>query len=139
VREPATQSQGSVGAQQLAPGVMLFKMSGYLDTSFVERFESEVAVMAAHGVELELFFDTESMTGDHPDFRRRMTEWHNLLKPRTRALHVLVRSKLVAMSIAFVNVLTGGMLKTYTNRVSFETVLRAAVRRARVGSGQGRS
>jgi hypothetical protein len=59
-----------------------------------------------------------------------MTGWHKALAPQTRSLHVFVRSKLIAMSVSVVNMLTGGMLRPYTNRAAFDAAIAAAVSRA---------
>ena len=122
---------GSVAIDELAPGVVLYKMSGYLDGGFVPRFEEAAAAQVARGHHVDLFFDTDRMTGYHPEFRRRMTAWHIALKPQTRSLNVLVKSKLIAMAISVVNLFTGGMLKSFSTHAAFDAAMRAAIERAR--------
>jgi serine/threonine protein kinase len=129
--EPVTQSQGSLSIHEVAPGVILYEMSGFLEARLVPRFEEAAAEQVARGYKVDLFFDTEGMVGHTTEFRHRMTEWHKALAPQTRSLNVLVRSNIVGMAIAVVNMVTGGLLKSYSNRIEFEAAWRAAVERAR--------
>src|SRR5262249_32468564 len=107
--------------------VVLYRMCGYLDASFVPIFEAAAKEEVAKGLMVDLFFDTDTMTGNRPDFRRRMTEWHKALKPRTRSLNVYVHSRMIAMSISVVNLFIGGILKPYTTRHAFDAAIAAAV------------
>jgi hypothetical protein len=117
-----------VDIQEAAPGVLVCKMSGYLDVSNAKAFEDATIEPLPDGRNLDIFFDTESLVGTDPDFRRRMTRWHRELSPRTRSLHVLVGSKRVAMDVAVVNASIGGLLRPWVERNAFETALRSVIR-----------
>jgi hypothetical protein len=121
---------GHVLYEQRAPGVLVFRMSGRMDPSFVDHFEQAVAPFVALSKQVDLFFDTHAMTGYHPLFRERMTAWHAAFKPLTRSAHVLLSSKLVAMAIAIANLVTGGMLKTHSSEAEFEAMIKKAVQSA---------
>jgi len=125
---------GSVIVEELAPGVLIYRMVGILDGSFVSQFIAAADEQIAKGRMLDLFFDTERMAASNPDFRRRMTEWHLAIKEHTRSLNVLVQSKVIAMSVAAVNLATGDMLKAYGERAAFEAAQREAIERARAKS-----
>src|SRR4051794_40352544 len=96
----STQPRGHVIVEELAPGVIVYRMHGYLEARMVPLFEKPAQEHAVRGHKVELFFDTDSMTGNDPQFRHRMTAWHNAFKPHTRSLSVYVRSKLISMSVS---------------------------------------
>jgi len=123
-------AQGNVRASRPATGVLLFAFSGRMTPDLVARIRAFVADEIARANKVDVFFDTEAMAGYHPEFRDRMTAWHSEIKPQTRSAHVLVRSKLVAMAIAVANMVTGGLLKSHSERRSFEAALAEARRSA---------
>jgi hypothetical protein len=113
-----------------APGVFVFRLKGRMHADLVPQFERAVAPSVERRMQLDLFFDTREMNGYHPAFRERMTAWHEALKPNTRSANVYIGSKFVAMAIAIVNMMTGGLLKTYSDYTAFEGAVGAAVRQA---------
>ncbi len=118
----------AVVLEQPARGVLVFRMSGRMMPGLVEHFRGAVAPFVAANERVDLFFDTLKMSGYHPQFRDRMTEWHRDIKPHTRSAHVYVSSKLIGMAIAIANMVTGGILKSHTDRNAFERAISAAVR-----------
>ena len=127
--------RGAVVLEMPGADVFVFRMSGRMSESFAGNIEASVAERIAAG-QVDLFFDTEKMTGYEPRFRAQMTAWHEALKPRTRSAHVLVSSKFVAMAISVVNMVTGGLFRSHTNRATFDTELDRAVARARAREGR---
>jgi hypothetical protein len=115
--------RGEVEYRVVAPCVVLLKFTGHMEPSVVSRIRDSVAVVAEPGKQVDLFFDTEAMTGYHPRFREQMTAWHAALKPQTRSANVLVKSKLISMAIAVANLVTGGILKSFAERGAFEQTL----------------
>jgi hypothetical protein len=113
-----------------AADVFVFRMSGRMSESFVSNFETSVAKRAL-GEKVDVFFDTEKMTSYEPGFRVKMTAWHEALRPRTRSAHVLVTSKIVAMAISIVNMATRGLLRSHSNRSTFDVEIDRAVARVR--------
>src|SRR5262245_6102113 len=81
--------RGEVQYRVVAPSVVFFKFTGHMEPSVVSRIRDSVAVVVESGKEVDLFFDTEAMTGYHPRFREQMTAWHAALKPQTRSANVL--------------------------------------------------
>ncbi len=122
--------EGQVEFEEPAPGVLLFRLKGRMSADLVPHFERTVAPHVERGQQLDLFFDTREMKSYHPEFRERMTAWHEALKPNTRTANVYVGSKFIAMAIAIVNMMTGGILKTYSDFPTFDLALRDAVREA---------
>lgn len=122
---------GQVRASRPAPGVVLYAFSGRMTPELVERIRDYAAEEIGRAGRVDVFFDTEAMTGYHPEFRDRMTEWHAAIKPQTRSANVLVRSTLISMAIAIANLVTGGLLKSHSTRRTFESALSDACRAAR--------
>jgi hypothetical protein len=118
--------RGAVVLETPAADVFVFRMTGRMSESFVSRFEASVANRLS-GSKVDLFFDTEKMTSYEPSFRNKMTVWHEALKPQTRSAHVLVTSKFVAMAISVVNMVTGGLFRSHSNRRTFDVELDRAV------------
>jgi hypothetical protein len=117
-----------VRASRPAPGVALFVFNGRMTAELVPRIRLFVAEELERVRSVDVFFDTEKMTGYHPDFRNQMTEWHAAIKPQTRSANVLVRSKIIPMAIAVANMVTGGLLKSHGDRRSFDVALSDACR-----------
>lgn len=118
--------KGSVAFQERAPGVLYFKLSGHMESDAVREIKQAVAPFVAAREQFDFFFDTAEVTGYHPKFRQLMTAWHEEVKPNTRSAAVLVTSKLVSMAIAVANLVTGGILRTFSDRRSFEEALTKA-------------
>jgi hypothetical protein len=123
-------------ARRPAEGVVVYVFRGRMESTIVpsiERFAQ--ASLATPSSRVDLFFDTEGMSGYHPHFREKMTAWHERFKPNTRASHVLVTSSFVSMAISVVNLLTGGLMTSHSKRATFEASLREACRAASAVTG----
>src|SRR5262245_54243319 len=88
---------GRVALEMPARGVLVFRISGFMDPGFVAHFGAAAAPFVATNEKVDFFFDTTEMSGFHPKFRERMTDWHAAVKPQTRSASVLITSKFVAM------------------------------------------
>lgn len=85
------------------------------------------AVLSDAG-ELAVFFDLGDMPGYDSGLRVALTRW---LQSHLRSvkIHVVVRSKIVAMGVSVANLALGGIIQTYTQRVgAFERELERATR-----------
>lgn len=128
---PATAERWSLGDAEVsvsrpAPEVIVYVFKGRMVPEFVEHIRAAAEPLVASGKRVDLFFDTEPMTGYHPEFRVQMTAWHEELENATRSSGVLVRSRVVKMAIAIANLATGGKMVSYSERRSFETAIREA-------------
>lgn len=112
-----------------SPGIMVNTMTGHYAADLL----SFCLAGMADGIEggpLVMFFDWEGMTGYDVDCRREMTKWTMDRKAQIGKVHILVKSKLVAMGVSVANLLLGGdTICSYTDRPKFEGALRAACRR----------
>jgi hypothetical protein len=117
--------------REVSPGVLLFAFKGHMAAELVAKISGAVAPFVERREQFDVFFDTEKMTGYEPAFRQRMTAWHEEVKPWTRSAGVLVSSKIVSMAISVANLVTGGILKTFADRPSFEARIAEAAGTAR--------
>lgn len=118
---------GELVVQRPGPGVVLYVIKGRMTPEFVPHFRQAAQSVVDLGRQVSVFFDTEGMRGYHPAFRDQMTAWHAELKPMTRRAGVLVRSRVVQMAIAIANMVTGGLLVSYSDRAKFEAAIRDAL------------
>jgi hypothetical protein len=74
-----------------------------------------------------LFFDFGEMQSYESVMRVRWTEWLKLHRPQIVSLHVVARSKLVAMGVSVANLALGGIITAHTGRQgAYETALQQA-------------
>ena len=104
---------------------------GRLGVDVVEAFLAQLDAMVSEGVRgVVVFHDFEALLGYDSAARQRLTEWRRSAPAgTTRALHLLVRSKLVAMGASTASLalrLVGVELQSYTDRGSFERALETA-------------
>ena len=110
-----------------APRVMFALLSGHLEDGIyraLRKFADEELVR--HGAPLRAFFDTTAMTGFESAFRQRMMTWQASDKNRVVQM-ALVKSSLVAVTIAAANRIVGGGVEITSNRARFEKALADAV------------
>jgi serine/threonine protein kinase len=129
--ETAQQSPGSVTVDEPTPGVVIYKMAGFLDGSLVPRFEQAAAPYVQRRQRVDLFFDCTTMSGNTPDFRRQMTHWHNTVKLDVTSHQVLAVSKRIAMTVSVVNMNTDGLFGSHSDCDSFRAAIQTAMRRRR--------
>jgi hypothetical protein len=98
-------------------------LSGYVDDPLAEKVISETVALAGRGA-VTAFFDTAEMSGYTTRLRTGMTD---AVKKHALAVHVLVRSKIVAMGVSIANLALGGTVKSYSDLKSFDTQLQAVL------------
>src|SRR5262249_38903307 len=92
---------------------------GDLIIHYLAECEKEIAKVGF----LVLFVDAREMHGTTAQARERSEVWIKAHKSQFRAGHILVRSKLLEMAVALVNLLTGGVLRMYSNVGAFERAI----------------
>jgi hypothetical protein len=105
--------------------VMILKVTGHLDRPMgMHIIDAATRASAETKKRLHIFCDWVEMTGYESDVRSAFTQW--AASNRTKVtFHLLVGSKLVAMGVSVANLALGGVLVGYTNRASFDAVLRS--------------
>jgi hypothetical protein len=117
---------------KLTPTLFVTRGYGVISGDAVERFIAMLDREIAGGAkQISFFHDWEHIDSYDPAMRKRLTEWRrNNPAGITKAIHILVRSKLVAMGVAASAVLlrmAGIEIESYAYRDSFERALRSAV------------
>ena len=111
-------------------GVMLNTMTGYYSSELLPFCLEGMAAAQEQRTPFTLFFDWERMSGYDPECRKSMTSWTLARKADVACVHILVKSKLVAMGVSVANMALGGRTITaYTSRVKFEHALVEACKR----------
>jgi hypothetical protein len=114
-----------------APGVLWVRASGHASADFVTSVVTlRNAAVKAWG-RVTLFDDLDGLTGYDPGVRAGLTEWVNQNKGAVTAVHILVRSRVVAMGVGVANMVLRGVISAHSDRAVFDRELEAAVRRAR--------
>lgn len=121
-----------ITVRRCSPHVFHTRPRGRLVGDVMERFVALLDRLVAAGVRGMVFFhDFSSVESYEPSMRQRLTEWRRNSPPgTTRRLHVLVRSKIVAMGVsgsAIVLRVVGIELDSYSDRAAFERALERAV------------
>lgn len=120
----------SLRVRRPSPGVVVYMFSGKMPAELIPQIRAIAEEALRAEQQISLFFDSEEMSGYHPEFRSQMTAWHEELKDVTRYAGVLVRSRIIKMAIAIASLVTGGKLVSYADRRSFETAIQKAVQQS---------
>ena len=110
-----------------APGVVVQRVSGHAGLKIAQaivRFNDD---LISRGVEPYMFDDWMELTGYTTEARQALTTWTRQRLPSIRGVHVLVKSKLVAMGVALSNTAIGGSIQSYSDRTEFEQALDEAI------------
>jgi hypothetical protein len=118
--------QGRVEFSERAPGLYLIFLSGYLEVDAAHALHRQLTPLFARGTAVRLFYDAEALESYDPKFRIVMGNMHKEWLPQLAELHGLVRSRIVAMGAAVVNITLGGKLQVVNSRAKFEQALAAA-------------
>ena len=129
-------NDAKVEVTRVAPSVLVYRFSGKMVPELVPKIRSVADSALRTESEISLYFDTEEMTGYHPEFRSQMTDWHEELTQVTRMAGVLVRSRVIKMAISVASLVTGGKLESFSNRLAFEGAIDAAVRSSTLTSAR---
>ena len=122
---------GSATTTSPAPGIFRTNVEGHLDVTMARHVvEAGDRVAAAAGF-LVAFHDWEAVTGYETQARVVLTEWGVRLGKRVERVHLLVKSRIVAMGVAIAGLVLRGMLVSYTDRKAFEAALADRIAQAR--------
>jgi hypothetical protein len=125
-----TTPTGSLEMWYPAPRLVADRIVGHLDLELARHFTSRLTIKMAQGP-LQVFSNWEQMEGYDSNVRVELTTWALQHRRDFASIHVLVRSKLVAMGISVANVALGGLMRPHTRRVDYEAAYSGAVSRVR--------
>lgn len=117
---------------RLAPTVFVTRGVGVMTGDVMDRFIAMLDREIAGGTRAMVFFhDWEHIVSYEPAMRQKLTEWRRRApRSATKAIHVLVRSKLVSMGVSASSVLLrliGLEIQSYSSRDDFDRAIRTAV------------
>jgi C4-dicarboxylate-specific signal transduction histidine kinase len=114
-----------------APGVLFTRVSGHGERACAEHIVRAFDHVALTADKVEIFHDWELLNGYAAEVRVEMTAWTRGILHRLGSVHILVRSKIVAMGITIADVALGGVLTSHNDRRAFERVRAEATLRRR--------
>jgi hypothetical protein len=108
------------------PKIICWIIEGNGSLEVVKRVVQELEELAPKEGDFVVFNDTDRMPSYDPGFRNVLTDWSGSKGERLKAIHILTRSKVVAMGAAVANLMLGGNVKMYADRGGFEAAFIAA-------------
>jgi hypothetical protein len=125
-----TSPKGSVEITWIAPRVLLSRFRGRAEVALYDPYNAELLRAAEKAPKFEHFVDAEALDSYDAELRVKWIGWFRRNSYLFGDFHILQRSTFVAVGIQIANLALEGMvIKSYTNRAKFESVLDAAVRR----------
>jgi hypothetical protein len=113
-----------------APGVFHTVIVGYTQAEEARQIIAAGDRVIAEAGMLVAFHDWEAMTGYHTESRVLLTEWGLRIRAQVEKVHVLVRSRVVAMGVSVASLVLRGMLVSYTQRAAFEAAFARRLKEA---------
>jgi hypothetical protein len=126
-------SRGRLALWTLDQGVLVFQIVAHGDKSFVAPivagFERSLRVGPS-----QMFVDVELMTSYDTDLRIEVTAAMARERKRIGCLHILVRSKIVAMGVSVANLALGGIMTIHGSAPPFQQALQAGLAKAKIAN-----
>ena len=123
-----TLPKGGLDVSFPGPGVVLCRYHGHVDETLVPKTRAAVS-RAATIRPVDLFIDAEELASYTPNYRIYVTRWINEARGKeVGSLHMLFRSRIVAMGVSMLTNVLGDFLQSYTHRSEFLQELDLATR-----------
>ncbi len=116
----------SLAIWQPVSGLVIQKAEGHATAAIAQTMIQRLSAILAMG-RIVIFDDWEGMTGYDTDARTIVSDWTRTNLGSIDQIHILVRSKLVAMAISVSNLTTNNISTSYTKREKFEYALAEAI------------
>jgi len=115
-----------------APGVLYTRVMGHVDRPCVQILMGAFDRIASLTPDkIEVFHDWERVTGYEAEVRPEYTRWSKSHVDRLASVHVLIRSRILAMGITVANVALNGVITAHYERAEFEKLRAEAILRRR--------
>lgn len=115
-----------------APGVIVTVIKGVLSAQAATRIDEILRNLTANGNKHEDFHDWEGMTDYDGQARVTLTNTALALRATNERVHLLVRSKAVAMGVKVASAVLGN-ITSHLDRASFESALEESISRHQKG------
>jgi hypothetical protein len=116
--------RGKMTIVGLTPTVAHIVVEGVLDQALADEIIAEAARVSREGAGVVLH-DWSNLENYTSTARQRLTDWTLEHRRSLAAVHILVRSSIVAMGVNVANLALGGFLKAGTDPVAFAEVVNA--------------
>lgn len=124
--EPFRSDHVSIVLQNPAPGILASRVSGHLDLAGAKCLMAAFDQVAASHRPVEVFHDWRGVEGYDSDAREIYTRWSAAHRGDVVRVHILFRSKLVAMAVSVARIKLP-YLEAYTNEKVFLDQKQAAI------------
>jgi hypothetical protein len=104
------------------PALLVIAMQGHGHAEFAPTIVEAYRTLRQKGA-IYVFADIEDMSNYDSRLRVELTAAFSPDRARIAALHVLLKSKLVAMGVSVANLALGGIVKTDNDRAKFKQAL----------------
>lgn len=115
-------NRGKMTVVGLTPTVAHIVVEGILDQALADEIINEAARVSSQGAGVVLH-DWSNLENYTSTARERLTDWTLEHRRSLAAVHILVRSSIVAMGVNVANLALGGFLKAGTDPVAFAEVV----------------
>lgn len=122
--------RGRLALWVVPPGFLIFQLVGHGEKSFVDPIVNGFERALAQGALVQMFVDAELMSTYDTALRTEVTAAFLPKRRRIGSLHIVVRSKIVAMGVSVANLALGGLMTVYKDAGSFQTALSSCITRA---------
>jgi hypothetical protein len=122
--------RGRLALWVVPPGFLIFQLVGHGEKSFVDPIVNGFERALAQGALVQMFVDAELMSTYDTALRTEVTAAFLPKRRRIGSLHIVVRSKIVAMGVSVANLALGGLMTVYKDAGSFQTALSFSITRA---------
>lgn len=126
-RERWETPSGELTIWQPRDSVVVFQLGGHIGQPFVQPVVERVQSMLDAGLRPTVFDDLEQAVSYDGTVRLELTRFAARTAARVSATHVLVRSKLIAMTVGVANLALYQHLTVHSSRDGFESELDRAL------------
>lgn len=122
--------EGALHMWTLGDGIFCSRAHGFVDGVAIKMLiDYTEQRIAEQGNKLLVFHDWVETTGYEPSARVPLSRWMFEHRRYYEAIHLAVRSRLVAMGASVVNLAIGGFMKSHTSALAVDTEMRRLLTR----------
>jgi len=125
-------SRGRLALWTLDQAFLVMQIVAHGDRSFVAPIVAGFERSLRHGTSVQMFVDVELMVSYDTALRTEVTAALARERKRIGCLHILVRSKIVAMGVSVANLALGGIMTIHGTPAAFQHALSSGLTRAKV-------
>jgi hypothetical protein len=104
----------------VAGAVVQLKYTGFGEAQFIPKVDATLRQMIAAGEHPHVFLDCWDMSNYEPQYRQDAERMIQGLRSQMGSVHMLVRSRIVAMGATVFNMMVGGFGQVYAERAKFD-------------------